>query len=72
MEEAKAEGKIRSIGVSNMSSALWNKFIPGFATKPAANQVEFAPLFQQKEIRKLMAETFTKLEAWYPLVHGDA
>ena len=72
MEEAKAEGKIRSIGVSNMSPALWNKFVPGFATKPAVNQVEFNPLFQQKEIRKLMAETDTKLEAWYPLGHGDA
>lgn len=72
MEEAKAEGKIRSIGVSNMSPALWNKFVPEFATKPVVNQVEFNPLFQQKEIRKLMAETDTKLEAWYPLGHGDA
>ena len=72
MEEAVAEGKIRSIGVSNMSPALWNKFVPGFATKPAVNQVEFNPLFQQKEIRKLMSETDTKLEAWYPLGHGDA
>lgn len=72
MEEAKAEGKIRSIGVSNMSPALWSKFVPDFVTKPAVNQVEFNPLFQQKEIRKLMAETDTKLEAWYPLGHGDA
>ena len=72
MEEAKAEGKIRSIGVSNMSPALWNKFVPGFATKPAVNQVEFNPLFPQKESRKLMGETDTKLEVWYPLGHGDA
>ena len=72
MEEAKEEGKLRSIGVSNMSPALWKKFVPDFATKPAVNQVEFNPLFQQKEIRKLMAEMDTKLEAWYPLGHGDA
>ena len=72
MEEAKAEGKLRSIGVSNMSPALWNKFVPQFETKPAVNQVEFNPLYQQKEIRTLMAETDTKLEAWYPLGHGDA
>lgn len=72
MEEAKAEGKIRSIGVSNMSPALWNKFVPAFTTKPAVNQVEFNPLFQQKEIRSLMAQTDTKLEAWYPLGHGNA
>ena len=72
MEEAKAEGKIKSIGVSNMSPALWNKFVPQFETKPAVNQVEFNPLYQQKEIRNLMALTDTKLEAWYPLGHGDA
>ncbi len=72
MEEAKEEDKLRSIGVSNMSPALWKKFVPGFGTKPAVNQVEFNPLFQQKEIRELMAETDTKLEAWYPLGHGDA
>lgn len=72
MEEAKAEGTLKSIGVSNMSPALWKKFVPDFATKPAVNQVEFNPLFQQKEIRVLMAETDTKLEAWYPLGHGNA
>ena len=72
MEEAKAEGMLRSIGVSNMSPAIWKKFVPDFATKPAVNQVEFNPLFQQKEIRVLMAEMDTKLEAWYPLGHGDA
>ena len=72
MEEAKAEGKVKSIGVSNMTPALWKKFVPQFETKPAVNQVEFNPLYQQKEIRKLMALTDTKLEAWYPLGHGDA
>lgn len=72
MEEAKAKGKIRSIGVSNMTPALWNRFVPQFETKPAVNQVEFNPLFQQKEVRALMNETGTKLEAWYPLGHGDA
>ncbi len=70
-KKAKADGKIKSIGVSNMSPAIWKKFIPDFATKPAVNQVEFNPTFQQKELRSLMAETDTKLEAWYPLGHGD-
>ena len=40
MEEAKAEGTLRSIGVSNMSPAIWKKFVPDFATKPAVNQVD--------------------------------
>lgn len=72
LEEAKAEGKIRSIGISNMSPNLYNKFVPQFATKPTVNQVECNPLFQQKPLRKLMENDNVKLEAWYPLGHGDA
>lgn len=72
MEDAKKEGKIRSIGVSNMTPKIWNSFIPQFDTKPSVNQVEFNPYFQQKEIRKLMKETDTLLEAWGPLGQGNA
>lgn len=71
MEEAKKEGKIRSIGVSNMTLKIWNSFVPQFDTMPSVNQVERNPLYQQKEIRKLMAEHDVRLEAWYPLGHGD-
>lgn len=72
MEEAKAAGKLRSIGVSNMTPRIWSEFVPQFTTKPAVNQVEFNPLFQQKELREIMAREDVKLEAWYPLGHGDA
>lgn len=72
LEEAKAKGTIRSIGVSNMTPNLYNKFVPQFATKPAVNQVEYNPTFQQKELRSLMEKDDVKLEAWYPLGHGDA
>lgn len=72
MEEAKAAGLLRSIGVSNMTPKIWREFVPQFATKPAVNQVEFNPLFQQKELREIMAKEDVKLEAWYPLGHGDA
>lgn len=71
MEEAKKEGKIRSIGVSNMTLKIWNSFVPQFDIMPSVNQVECNPLYQQKEIRKLMAEHDVRLEAWYPLGHGD-
>lgn len=72
LEEAKADGQIRSIGVSNMTPKIWNQFVPQFDTIPAVNQVEFNPLFQQKELRKILAVNDVKLEAWYPLGHGDA
>lgn len=71
MEEAKKEGKIRSIGVSNMTLKIWNSFVSQFDTMPSVNQVECNPLYQQKEIRKLMAEDDVRLEAWYSLGHGD-
>lgn len=71
MEEAKADGKLRSIGVSNMTPKIWNEFVPQFATKPAVNQIEFNPFYQQKAIRELMDQDDVKVEAWYPLGHGD-
>lgn len=71
MEVAKKEGKIRSIGFSNMTLKILNSFVRQFDTMPSVNQVECNPLYQQKEIRKLMAEHDVRLEAWYPLGHGD-
>lgn len=72
MEEAKAEGKIRSIGVSNMTPKIWKRFVPQFATTPSVNQVEFNPYYQQKEIRGIMAKAGVQLEAWGPLGQGNA
>ena len=37
LEEAKAEGKIKSIGVSNMTPKLYTELTADFATKPAVN-----------------------------------
>ena len=71
MEEAKAAGKIRSIGVSNMTPKIWNQFVPQFATLPSVNQVEFNPYYQQKEIRKIMAAAGVQLEGWGPLGQGN-
>jgi organophosphate reductase len=71
MEEYKAAGKLRSIGVSNMTPDIWKNFIPQFDTKPSVNQIEFNPFTQQKEIRKMMAECDTKIEAYFPLGHGN-
>ena len=71
MEEAKAEGKIRSIGVSNMTVKIWNKFVPHFNTMPSVNQVEWNPYFQQKELMKLMKENNVTVESWGPLGQGN-
>lgn len=71
MEEAKLSGKIRSIGVSNMTVKLWNKFVPHFSSLPSVNQIEYNPYCQQHEIRKIMDECGVKLEAWGPLGQGN-
>lgn len=72
LEEAKAAGKIRSIGVSNMTPRIWKEFVPQYETVPAVNQVECHPFFQQRELRELLAGDDVKIEAYQPLGHGDA
>ena len=71
LEEAYQAGKIKSIGISNITVNLWNKFKDGMTVMSAVNQVEFNPFVQQKELRKVMAENDIRLEAWYPLGHGN-
>lgn len=71
LEEAKKAGKIRSIGVSNMTPKLWNKFVPNFDEVPSVNQVEFNPYFQQKELREILAKYNVRVEAWAPLGEGN-
>lgn len=74
MIEAKKAGKIRSIGFSNMTPKIWQKWADkGMfkAAMPSVNQVEFNPYFQQKELRQVMAKNHVTLEAWAPLGEGN-
>ncbi len=71
LEEAKEEGKLRSIGVSNMTPKIWQEYVPQFNTVPAVNQVECNPFFQQKELRALLDKEDVKIEAYFPLGHGN-
>lgn len=71
MEAAQKAGKIRSIGVSNMTPKIWNHFVPDFDTMPAVNQVEFNPYFQQKPLRAILDKQHVTLEAWAPLGQGN-
>ena len=71
LEQAQAAGKIKSIGVSNMTPKFWNQFVPDFQTVPAVNQVEFNPLTQQQALREILAKDQVKLEAWAPLGQGN-
>ncbi|MBR1738188.1 MAG: aldo/keto reductase [Firmicutes bacterium] len=71
MEEAVKAGKIRSIGISNHTIKFIEKLLPNMEIIPAVNQMECNPFFQQKELREYMSKYDIRLEAWYPLGHGD-
>ena len=71
MEEAVKAGKIRSIGISNHTIKFLEKLLPQTEILPAVNQMECNPFFQQKELREYMSKYYIRLEAWYPLGHGD-
>ena len=72
LEEAREEGKILSIGVSNMTLKLWNKWVPNFDSIPSVNQVEFNPYIQQKELKEILNPLDVKIQAWGPLGRGNA
>lgn len=72
LEEAKEDGVLKSIGVSNMTPKIWKEFLPQASTIPAVNQVECNPFFQQKELKALLAEHDVKIEAYQPLGSGNA
>ena len=71
LEEAQKQGKIKSIGVSNMTPKFFTDFVKKIDVKPAVNQVECNLFFQQKELREVIKKYNTVLEAWYPFGHGN-
>ena len=54
-----------------MNANIWNKWVLGFSTLPAVNQVECNPFLQQRELRAVLDPLGVVLECWYPLGHGN-
>ena len=69
-EKALAEGKTRSIGVSNFTVAHLERLGKETETVPAVNQVELHPWFAQTELRAYHAEHGIATEAWSPIGQG--
>lgn len=72
MEKAVAQGKVRSIGISNFESARLEELTKFAQIKPAVLQVECHPYCAQAALKGRIAPAGTALESWYPLGHGDA
>ncbi len=74
MEEAVAEGKVRSIGLSNFPVHKIAEIMDVATVKPAVLQVEINPYWNQHSLKAELARMDlgdVTLEGWYPLGHGD-
>ena len=70
LEKLQASGKVKSIGVSNfrIQELEMLKSVSGIV--PAVNQVEFHPLFNQKELLAYCKQEGIALQAYAPLARG--
>ena len=71
MEEAYKAGKLRAIGVCNCYPHVLADICETVAVKPAVNQVELHPFFQQENALALMKEYGVRPEAWGPFAEGN-
>jgi 2,5-diketo-D-gluconate reductase A len=70
-EKLLADGRARSIGVSNFQPAHLDRLAKETDTVPAVNQIELHPLLTQTELRKYHAEHGIATEAWAPIAKGS-
>ncbi len=70
LEQLKADGKTRSIGVSNFHEPHLERVLAASATVPAVNQIELHPTFAQRPLRAFGAAHGIAIEAWGPLGQG--
>lgn len=70
MEELQAEGKIRSIGVSNFFQEHLEALFQTARVIPAINQIEFHPGYWQKDLVAFCKSQNIVVQAWSPLARG--
>ena len=69
MEKAVADGKVRSLGLSNFDAAdsLYTAALEWAEIKPAVMQIECHPYAQRRQWAERLADDSIVLEAWFPL-----
>ncbi|MBC8743738.1 aldo/keto reductase [Lactobacillus sp. Marseille-P7033] len=70
LEEAQKEGKIRAIGVSNFYADQLQDLMLTMPVKPAVNQIEVNPWYQQDAEVKFAQGQDVRVEAWAPFAEG--
>jgi 2,5-diketo-D-gluconate reductase A len=71
-EELQADGRSRSLGVSNFRRRDLELLFAESDRHPVVNQIELHPFLQQEELRAWHAEHGVATEAWSPIAQGAA
>lgn len=72
MEKAYKEGKVKAIGLSNFTKEQVQEILDICEVKPSVLQTEVHPYYQENELKDFLDKEDIKIQAWYPLGHGDA
>ncbi len=67
LETLLADGKVRSIGVSNFMVEHLTKLLERATVVPAVNQIECHPYFQQRAVQDFNGEHGIVTQAWSPI-----
>lgn len=67
MEQAVADGKIHSIGLSNWYVKELTDFLPQVSITPALVQNEIHPYYQENDVIPFIQEKGIVVQGWYPL-----
>ncbi len=67
MEQFVADGKIRSIGLSNWYVEELTEFLPQVDTVPALVQNEIHPYYQENDVTPFIRDLGIVVQGWYPL-----
>jgi 2,5-diketo-D-gluconate reductase A len=70
LEEFRADGRARSIGVSNFQVAHLERLAAESDTVPAVNQIELNPYFRNHQVVEYGLEHGILTEAWAPIAQG--
>jgi 2,5-diketo-D-gluconate reductase A len=70
LEQLQADGKTRSIGVSNFQRPHLERVLAEGTVVPAVDQLELHPAFAQRDLRAFGAEHGIHIQSWGPLGQG--
>lgn len=72
MEKLYSDGFVKAIGVSNFKEHHIEEIMANGHIKPMIDQIEFHPIFQQRDLCDYCQKNNILIEAWSPLMRGKA